>query len=194
MASTRPDTGGPRAAVAAGPLAPAVLARFLDTLFYERAAFLVDEVVRVDEAARALEAVMDTRRPLWLTALQRGDPLVHPRHVSGPELIQLTGNLGMLHAFLFHGVRWDGGWVGFGSRIHRADFKALARVGPPLALRSCETRTRAGPRRVVMRLAFEFRQEGRLCYQGDQSAMFMKGGRGLDANEDAAGEDPGADA
>ena len=31
------------------------------------------------------------------------------------------------------------------------------------------------PARVVIRYAFEFRQEGKLVYVGDQSAMFVRG-------------------
>jgi hypothetical protein len=85
-----------------------------------------------------------------------------------------TGSLGCLHAWFFYGCRWDEGWVGFGNRIHRADFKALARIGPPLEMRSRELRSRVGPRRVVLRCAFEFQQEGAVVYTGDQSAMFLR--------------------
>ena len=98
----------------------------------------------------------------------------HPGHVSGAELVMVTGALGCLHAWLFHGVRWDEGWAGYGNRIHRADFKRLSRLGAPIELSSTETRTRVGPSRVVLRYQFEFRQEGEPVYVGDQSAMFMK--------------------
>jgi hypothetical protein len=46
-------------------------------------------------------------------------------------------------------------------------------------MHSRETRSRAGPRRVVIRYEFRFSQEDRLVYFGDQSAMFVKG-LGLD--------------
>jgi hypothetical protein len=94
--------------------------------------------------------------------------------VAGGEIVMATGSLGCLHAWFFHGCRWDEGWAGFGNRIHRADFKSLALVGPPLALHSRETRTRLGPRRVVLRFEFRFEQDGRLVYLGDQSAMFFR--------------------
>ena len=58
--------------------------------------------------------------------------------------------------------------------MHRADFKSLARLGPPLELFSRETQWRDGPKRVVIRYEFRFEQEGRLVYLGDQSAMFFK--------------------
>jgi len=156
-----------------GPLDPAELRRFLDTFLYREAAFLVDEIVSVDGAAHALEARLDTTRVLPFAREQRVD-LLHPAHVSAGEILMATGSLGCLQAWLFHGIRWDEGWSGFGNRIHRADFKSLARIGPPLELHSHETQWRDGPRRVVMRCEFRFVQEDRLVYAGDQSAMFFK--------------------
>ena len=86
----------------------------------------------------------------------------------------ITGGLGCLHAWFFHDCRWDEGWAGFGNRIHRADFKRIARIGPPLELRSRETRRRVGPRRVLLRYDFEFTQQGERVYVGDQTAMFFR--------------------
>jgi len=99
----------------------------------------------------------------------------HPAHVSGAELLMVTGGLGCLHAWFFHGCRWDQGWAGFGNRIHRADFKRLARIGPPIELLSRETKTRVGDRRIVIRFEFDFRQAGETVYAAEQSAMFVKG-------------------
>jgi len=148
---------------------------FVATFLYSSEAFLVDEVISVDGERGAIEARMDTTRPLPVSRFQSGDALVHPRHVSAPDLLLLTGNLGCLHAYFLHQCRWDEGWVGFGNRIHRADFKRLVTIGAPLVLHSRETRVREGPRRVVLRYEFRFSQEGRLAYFGDQSAMFVKG-------------------
>jgi hypothetical protein len=154
-------------------LPPDQLQHFLDTFLYRDEAVLIDEVTRLDRDARAIEAVLDTTRPLPFARCQRtGDH--HPPHVSGAELLMVTGVLGCMHAYFFHAVRWDEGWAGFGNRVHRADFKRLAHLGPSIALRSLETRTRVGPNRVVLRYDFEFRQNGELVYVGDQSAMFVK--------------------
>jgi hypothetical protein len=152
---------------------PAALRRFIETFLYREAGFLLDEVLDLDPEERAICARVETAKPLPWTQLQRSGPH-HPAHVAGADLLGLTGSLGCLHAWFFHGCRWDEGWTGFGSRVHRADFKALARLGPPLELRSRETRTRAGPRRVVIRYEFRFAQEGRLVYRGEQSAIFLK--------------------
>jgi hypothetical protein len=155
------------------PCDPAEIQAFLDTFLYEQGAFLVTEIGVLDREERRIQARMDTTRPLPFASQQRTGP-GHPAHVSAAELLMLTGNLGCLHAWFFHGCRWDEGWTGFGNRIHRADFKRLARLGPPLELDSRETRTRVGAQRVVIRYAFRFEQEGELVYLGDQTAMFFK--------------------
>ncbi len=156
------------------PWPDAEMERFQRTFIYAPPAFLVDEITRADADARVLEGRMATTRPLPISAEQRGDPTRHPRHVSGPELLLITGSLGCLHAFFFHGCHWDEGWVGFGSRVYRADFRELARIGPPLHLRSEETRSRVGPKRVMIRYQFTFTQDGRDVYRGDQSALFVR--------------------
>ena len=148
--------------------------RFVAMFLYSREAFLVDEVLRLDPSQGEIEARMDTTRLLPVSRFQAGDPRVHPRHVSAPDLLLLTGNLGCLHAYFLHGCRWDEGWVGFGNRIHRADFRRLVTIGPPLFLHSKETRVREGQKRVVLRYEFRFSQEGQLAYFGDQSAMFVR--------------------
>ena len=156
------------------PWPDAEMAHFLDTFLYERGAFLIDEVLAADPDKHTITGRMDTTRELPVAPFQRGDEALHPRHVSGPEMVLLTGNLGCLHAWFFHGVRWDEGWVGFGSRIHRADFRDLASLGPPMICTSTETRRRVGARRIMLRYAFEFSQQGRVVYRSDQSAMFVK--------------------
>ena len=162
-----------------GPYDPAEMRSFLDTFLYRESAFWIDEVLELDSDERRIVARMDTDRPLPIASQQRTDEF-HPAHVSGAELLMLTGLLGCMHAWFFHGCRWDEGWAGFGNRIHRADFKSLADRGPSLHLHSRETRTRVGERRVVLRYTFEFRQQDRLVYLGDQTAMFVKG-KGLGA-------------
>jgi hypothetical protein len=156
-----------------GPYDAAEMRRFLDSFMYRDDAFLVDEVVAMDADSRTIEASLDTSRALPFASLQRVSP-GHPAHVSGSELLMVTGSLGCMHAWFFHGCRWDEGWAGFGNRIHRGDFKKLARLGPPLRLESRETRSRTGSRRVVLRLEFRFWQDGSLVYFGDQSAMFVR--------------------
>ncbi len=169
---------------------PARLQHFVDTFLYTEEALFVDELTHVDAVARSLAALLDTTRHLPLARCQRTSA-EHPAHVSAAELLMATGSLGCLHAYLFHGCRWDEGWAGFGNRIHRADFKRLATIGPPIVLESSETRTRVGSRRIVIRYAFRFLQQGQVVYVGDQSAMFVKGmslGRLFASDETPSGE------
>ena len=156
-----------------GPYEPEEMERFLDGFMYQRAGFLIDEVTRLDREKHEIEARLGTRGALPLSDLQRVEPW-HPAHVAAGEILQATGSLGCLHAWFFHGCRWDEGWAGFGNRIHRADFKRIAIRGPDLQLTSRETRSRVGPRRVVVRYEFLFSQEDQIVYRGDQSAMFVK--------------------
>jgi hypothetical protein len=156
-----------------GPCDPAELQRFLDTFLYRREAFLIDEILRLDRESCEISALLDTTRPLPFSGAQRTDQN-HPAHVAAAEILMATGGLGCMHAWFFHGCHWDRGWVGFGNRIHRADFKSIARIGPPLRMDSHETRCRAGSRRVVLRYEFRFWQEDTLVYLGDQTAMFLK--------------------
>lgn len=157
-----------------GPFPASEMRRFLESFPYAPAAVLVDEVLTLDGEAHTLEARLDTRRPLPYADLQRVHDL-HPAHVAAGDMLMVTGALGCMHAWFFHGCRWDEGWVGFGNRVHRADFKRLAHRGPPLALHSSELRSRTGKERVVIRFEFRFHQEDELVYVGEQSAMFVRG-------------------
>ena len=84
-----------------------------------------------------MTGVTDTTR--WLTASseQLGDPALHPRDVSGPELLLVTSGL---HAHSLHGCKWSEGWVGFSSRVPRVDLQDTTRIGPPLQIRSGKSR------------------------------------------------------
>jgi len=153
---------------------PAQLQHFLDTFLYREDAFLINEITSLDADAFEIRARLDTASAALPFAQAQRTSAHHPGHVSGAELVMVTGSLGCLHAWFFHGVRWDEGWSGFGNRINRADFKRLAVLGPPIELVSRETRKRVGEKRIVLRYDFEFRQEDELVYVGDQSAMFVR--------------------
>lgn len=174
----------PAFAVRFPPALAADGARLLATMPYHPRAFLIDEVIEVDREAKRVRARLDTTKELELASLQRGDPAIHPRHVPAPVLLQLTGMMGMLSGYFVHDLRFDEEWIGFGSRIHRADFKRLALLGPPLDLESIETRARVGADRQIVRYEFRFAQEGRLCYFGDQTATWLRGRTFEDAGED----------
>ena len=156
-----------------GPYDPGEMQRFLDSYMYRPEGFLVDEVTRLDAEKREVKALLRTTGPLPLSDLQR-TRADHPAHVAAGEILMATGSLGCLHAWFFYGCRWKDGWAAYGSRIHRADFKNLALLGPPLRLESRETRNRVGPKRIVVRFEFHFWQEEKPVYVGDQTAMFVR--------------------
>lgn len=173
LVPVRSPDGGP---VVAFPAALAdEAARFLATAPYDPTALLLDAVLAVEPAAGRVLARLDTTRPLPFVDAQRGPPDLHPRHVNGGVMVHLTGMLGLLHAHFVLGLRFDAGWIGFGGRIHRAEFRALARVGPPLDLELVETRRRDGADRRVVRYDFTFTQGGERCYVGDQTATWLRG-------------------
>lgn len=160
-------------AIDPGPLGAEQLARFLDSFFYAQPAILFDRIVAIEVDEQRLVAQRSPTAPLPIAQWQRGDPARHPRHVSAAELLMMTGTLGCLAAWCFHGCRWDEGWIGFGNRIHRADFRELAAQDRPLDLECRTTRSRQGARRVMCRFAFTFTQGEKVVYTGDQSAIFV---------------------
>ena len=87
-----------------GPYDQADMRHFLDTFLFQRDAFLVDEVLRMDPETLTIEARLDTTRDLPLARYQRVDEN-HPAHVSASELLMATGSLGCMHAWFFHGCR-----------------------------------------------------------------------------------------
>lgn len=149
------------------------LERFRATFLYQPEAFLVDEIVHLDPDRREVVGRLDTCRELPIARWQRVGR-GYPAHLTAGEIVHLTACIGSFHAWFFHGLRWVDGWVGFGNRIHRADFKSLARVGPPLELGSTSELVRSSSRRLVLRYDFDFRQEGKTVYSGDQTAIFLR--------------------
>jgi hypothetical protein len=147
---------------------------FLDGYMYRDAAVLIDRVLSLDLDAGSLEAELDTVRPLAYSALQCTTE-DHPLHVSAGDLLMATGTMACLYAWIALGCKWDQGWAGFGSRVHRADFKRMVRVGPPLHMHMQQTAVRKGSKRVMLRCDLRFTQEGLPTYIADQTAMFVRG-------------------
>ncbi len=143
---------------------------------YAPEGLLIDEVLEIDPARSLVAARMPTHGGLPLTSTQRAHPARHPSHVAGGLLVHMTGMVGFLHAYYLLGLRHREGWIGYGARIHHARFHQLAPPGPPLVLRGWATQVRRGAASAVVRYAFEFSQEGRLVYEGDQTAVWTRVG------------------
>lgn len=137
---------------------------------------LIDDVLEVDMAKSLVVCRMPTHKDLPITRTQRVHPVRHPPHVSGGLMVHATGVVGHAHAYLVLGLRHMEGWLGFGARIHNARFHSVGHLGPPLILKGWATSVRQGSTRVLARYSFEFLQEGRLVYEGDQTALWTRVG------------------
>jgi 3-hydroxymyristoyl/3-hydroxydecanoyl-(acyl carrier protein) dehydratase len=146
---------------------------FLDDLPYDPEVLLFDEILELDPERNLVRCRMPTDRPLPFTTSQRAHPVRHPSHVAGAVMVHATGMLGFVHAWYLLGLRHHAGWVGYGTHIHRVVFRKLVPPGAPIEATCTATRTRAGKTRYVVRYSFDFRHEGDVCYEGDQSAVWM---------------------
>ena len=159
-------------------------ADFLADLPYDPEVLFFDKLLAIDAEKSLVVCRMPTDVPLPLTTSQRAHPVRHPRHVAGAVMVHATGMLGFVHAYYLMGLRHRDGWVGYGTHIHRVVFRKLVPPGTPIEASCVTTKIRKGRTRWLIRYAFEFRHEGALCYEGDQSAVWMQVG-------DAGGPDLG---
>jgi hypothetical protein len=147
---------------------------FLADLPYDPEVLLFDELTEIDRERSLVRCRMPTTDLLPLTRSQRAHPLRHPRHVAGGLMVHATGMLGFVHAYHVLGLRHRDGWIGYGTHIDRVVFRKLVEPGAPIDATCRATRTRAGKQRQFVRYRFELRHEGALCYEGDQTAVWLR--------------------
>jgi hypothetical protein len=148
-------------------------ADFLADLQYDPSVLFFDELTEIDPERSLVRCRMPTDRPMPLVDAQRAHPVLHPRHVAGGLMVHATGMLGFVHAYYLLGLRHREGWIGYGTHIHRVVFRKLVSPGSPIDATCIATRSRLGKRRHMIRYSFEFRHEGAVCYEGDQTAVWM---------------------
>jgi len=141
---------------------------------YGPEAQLLDEIVEIDRDAGRIVATMPARADLPLTSGQRADPVRHPRHVSGALMVHATAILGFAHAYHLLGLRHADGWIGYGTHVHFARWPSMARMGPPLTLELKALRIRRVKGTLFVRYAFRFTQEGRVVFESEQSAIWIR--------------------
>ena len=146
---------------------------FLADLPYDPEVLLFDELIEVDREKSRVVCRMPSLDTLPFTRNQRVHPVRHPRHVAGAVLIHATGMLGFTHAYYVLGLRHSEGWVGYGTHIHSAKFRKLVPPGAPIIAACTASKVRAGRSRYLVRYDFHFEHEGDVCYEGDQTAMWM---------------------
>lgn len=147
---------------------------FLDDLPYEPSVLLFDRLLEVDREGSLVRCSMPTDGVIPFTDRQRAHARRHPSHVAGAAMIHATGMLGFVHAYYVLGLRHAEGWIGYGTHIHRAVFRKLVPPGGPIECACRATKQRLGRERHVIRYEFEFTHEGDRCYEGDQTAIWMK--------------------
>jgi hypothetical protein len=147
---------------------------FLDDLPYHPDVLLFDRLLEVDRDKSLVRCSWPTHDELPLTRKQRAHELRHPRHVAGGLMVHATGMLGFVHAYYLLGLRHHEGWVGYGTHIHRVVFRKLVSPGKPIDATCRAIRQRIGKERHFLRYEFEFRHEGELCYEGEQSAFWTR--------------------
>jgi hypothetical protein len=133
----------------------------------------IDEILTIDRERSRVIARMPTHAELPITRTQRVHPVKHPRHVSGGLMVHVTGVVGFAHAFYVLDLRHADGWTGYGARINNARYRALATVDAPLEIECQALHVRRGAERVMVKYAFEFRQNDRAVYSSEQTAMFV---------------------
>lgn len=149
-------------------------AAFMADLPYDPEVLFVEELLEIDREKSLVRGLVPTSDDMLLTRSQRVHPTRHPRHVAGAVIVHVTGMLGFIHAYHILGLRHHEGWIGYGTHIHKAVFRKLVPPGAPIDVTCRATRTRTGKTRYFVRYAFEFRHEGAVCYEGDQTAVWLK--------------------
>ncbi len=147
---------------------------FLRDLPYDPEVLLFDRLLAVDQEQSLIRCRLQTHPDMPLTRAQRVDEAYHPRHLAAGLLVHATGMLGFIHAYYVLGLRHAEGWVGFGTHIHRATFRRLILPGQEAEASCRATRCRLGQTRHFIRYHIEVHQQAALCYQGDQSALWLR--------------------
>lgn len=146
---------------------------FLSELLYDPEVLFFDGLLEVNKEASRVKCRMPTLDSMPFTRSQRVHPQKHPRHVAGAVLVHATGMLGCIHTYYVLGLKHSEGWTGYGTHIHSAKFRKLVPPGEPIIATCTALKTRSGRSRHLVRYGFLFEHEGDVCYESEQTAMWM---------------------
>jgi 3-hydroxymyristoyl/3-hydroxydecanoyl-(acyl carrier protein) dehydratase len=147
---------------------------FLADLPYDPDVLMFDRLLEVDRERSLVRCRMVTELPLPLTSAQRVHPVRHPQHLAGGLIIHATGSLGFVHAYYVLGLRHRDGWIGYGTHIHKASFRRLIAPGEQVEGICQATRFGMDGDRRFIRYRLELRSQGKRCYRGDHSGLWMR--------------------
>lgn len=139
---------------------------------YRPEGFFLDRLVEVDREGMRVLCEMDTGKSFPFVAEQKNHDRIHPPHLPGGVIVHLTGMVGLVAVQILLDFRFDQGWSGYGSRIHKAEFKRLVKLGSPVRLEGRITSDRRRGNMAIVRYEFRFTQEGHIFYFGDQTAVY----------------------
>ncbi len=143
---------------------------FLDDILYHPEVLFLDRIEEIDREASRVVCRMPTDRPMPFMDSQRS---TYPKHVAGAVMVQVTAMLGFVHLYYLEGKRSADGWIGFGTHIDRAVFRKMVPPGTPMLCSCTQVRVRRGAKRIFSKYKFEFRHEGAIAFQSEQSAMWI---------------------
>ena len=146
---------------------------FLSDMPYAPAVVCFDQLLDVNREESSILVRWQTRPDDPITSAQRNHPVRHPAHVSGALMVHATGMLGFVHAYYVLDLRHRDGWVGYGTHLKSAVFRKLVPPGEVIECRAWAKRARIGQVRHFVRYGFAFTHEGDLCYESEQSAMWI---------------------
>jgi 3-hydroxymyristoyl/3-hydroxydecanoyl-(acyl carrier protein) dehydratase len=141
---------------------------------YDPDVLLFDRILSCDSELDQVRCRWTTSREQPITRSQRNHPARHPAHVSGALMVHASGMLGWIHAYHLLGLRHHEGWIGYGTHMDKVQFRKLVPPGEIIEATCTAKRKRIGQVRHFVRYVFEFRHDGDLCYQSEQSAMWMR--------------------
>ena len=169
--------GLPRVAT---PLQFADDAEFMADLPYDPSVLFCDALLEVDPEQSMIRCRIPTDRPMPLVEAQRAHPVRHPRHVAGAIMVHASGMMGFVHAYYLLGLRHRDGWIGYGTHLHQVVFRKLVSPGTPIEATCVAVRGRLGTQKHLIRYRFEMRHEGAVCYEGEQTAVWIRVEEGAD--------------
>ncbi len=146
---------------------------FLDDCPYDPDVLLLTELLEANSETSQVRVRWQTRIDDPITRAQRNHPVRHPQHVSGAMMVHATGMLGFVHAYYLLGLRHHKGWVGYGTHMHSVVFRKLVPPGDVIETTCRATKKRIGKVRHFLRYEFAFHHEGSVCYEAEQSAMWL---------------------
>lgn len=138
---------------------------------YTADAWFVHALLEISE--ERVRGIMDTTRLGALVDAQR-EIGAHFKHVPAGIAIHTAATLSNLHAVYALGLRPSEGWTGYGTKVEKARFPAMGRIGPEAELRADIVKHRVIRGVHFIDYALEYSQLGEIFFTSRQSAVWRR--------------------